>query len=107
MKVGKDACKSNDDVWEKSRRNVRVFCPDGAANEQLVGRLITPTAFPKMQFVMRCAAHDIQNVINVAWAVDAEAQPIMKAIVRERGGDVVALLVKVRSELPLPGERSG
>ena len=66
VKAVKDACRSNE-VWEKVRRKVRVFCPDGAANEHLVGRLVAQTAFPKMQFVMRCAAHGIQNVIKVAW----------------------------------------
>ena len=36
-----------------------------------------------MQFVMRCAAHGIQNVIKLAWAADAEAQRITKAVVNE------------------------
>ena len=61
------------------RRNVRVFCPDGAPNEQLVGRLVAQTAFPSMQFVMRC----IQNVIKLAWAADAEAQRVTKVVVNE------------------------
>ena len=91
------------EVEEKSKGVLPRWSSERAA----CGQADYPDSIPEDEFVMWCAAHDIQNVINVAWAVDAEAQPIMKAIVRERGGDVVAWLVKVRSELPLPGERSG
>jgi hypothetical protein len=68
---------------QKVRRNVRVFRPDGAVNEQIVGRLVAQTACPSMPFVMRCTARGIQNAIRLAWAADAGAQCVTKAVVNE------------------------
>ena len=77
----RDAC-GGDDVYESARRRVRVFCPDGAANEQLVGRLITD-AFPNLCFVIRCSAHAAQGAIKTAWRADDEVQRITQTVVCE------------------------
>jgi hypothetical protein len=56
-----------------------MFFPDGAHNEQLAGRL-AGSAFTEMRFVIRCCAHAIQGCIKKAWACDAKAQTITKAV---------------------------
>ena len=75
----RQACRGDSATWEKVRRRVRVFCPDGAANEQLAGRL-AGSAFTKMRFVIRCSAHAIQGCIKKAWASDARVEEITKIV---------------------------
>jgi hypothetical protein len=75
----RQACGGDSATWNKVRRRVRVFCPDGAHNEQLAGRL-AGSAFTEMRFVIRCCAHAIQGCIKKAWACDAKAQKITKAV---------------------------
>jgi hypothetical protein len=81
VKAVRDACGS-EAIFEKVRHRVRVFCPDGAANEQLAGRM-TLEAFPNMCFVIRCAAHAVQGSIKTAWQANAHAQLITSTIVCE------------------------
>ena len=75
----RQACGGDGATWEKVRRRVRVFCPDGAHNEQLAGRL-AGIAFAKMRFVIRCSAHAIQGCIKKAWASDARVEGITKMV---------------------------
>ena len=75
----RQACGGDSATWEKVRRRVRVFCPDGAANEQLAGRL-AGSAFTKMRFVIRCSAHAIQGCIKKAWASDVRVEEITKIV---------------------------
>ena len=75
----RQACGGDGATWKKGRRRVRVFCPDGAHNEQLAGRL-AGIAFTKMKFVIRCSAHAIQGCIKKAWASDARVQEITKIV---------------------------
>ena len=77
----RDACGS-EDLYEKVRRRVRVFCPDGAANEQLAGRLAAE-AFPNMCFVIRCSAHAAQGAIKTAWHADEHSRRITTTVVCE------------------------
>ena len=84
--VGGDAAHGGDgagscgrDVkYESAGRRVRVFCPDGAANEQLVGRLIAD-AFPNLCFVIRCSAHAAQGAIKTAWRADDEVAKFLRS----------------------------
>lgn len=67
----RSACGGPGEVWEHARNVVRVFCPDGAPDEQLAGRLAAEE-FPNLHFVIRCAAHGVQVAVRAAWGVDPE-----------------------------------
>lgn len=53
----------DDQVWQQVRSRVRVFCPDGARNEQLAGRIAAET-FENMHFILRCSAHAAQGALK-------------------------------------------
>jgi len=69
-------------AWEDARRKVHVFCPDGAADEQLAGRL-SSEFFPNLFFVLRCAAHSVHGCLRDAWRADTEVQRLTKNVVEE------------------------
>ena len=77
----RDVCGC-EDLYEKVRRRVRVFCPDGAANEQLAGRMASE-AFPNMCFVIRCSAQAAQGASKTAWHANEHAQRITSTVVCE------------------------
>lgn len=61
---------------------VNVFCPDGAPDEQLGGRLASDV-FGNLSFVIRCAAHGIHGAVKNAWRSDDEVARITKVVVQE------------------------
>ena len=69
-------------MFEVVRRKVRVFTPDGAADEQLAGRL-TSEVFPNMAVVLRCATHAISGALKAGWAADLTAKQVTKEVVQE------------------------
>ena len=69
--------------YELNRKKVLAFCPDGAADEQLGGRLAT-RCFPNLAFVVRCATHAAHGSFKSAWQQDDEVRRV-KTIVQEVG----------------------
>ena len=61
---------------------VMVLCPDGGADEQLAGRLVS-SSFPNLFTVVRCMAHGVHGTVKDGWACDPEVQIITQTIVRE------------------------
>jgi len=61
------------------KKRVRAYCPGGAPNEQLAGKLTTST-FLAMFFVLRCDAHAIQGAIETAWGADETVREITDVV---------------------------
>ena len=78
----REACGGDAELFEVVRRKVRVFTLDGAADEQLVGRL-TSEVFPNMAVVLRCATHAISGALKAGWAADLTAKQVTKEVVQE------------------------
>ena len=78
----RDAAGS-EEAYEEARRKVRMFCPDGAADEQLAGKLACEAGLPNMAFVCRCAAHAVHGVIRDAWSSDADLASLIKDVATE------------------------
>ena len=76
------ACGGNEKLWDDVRRKVLVFTPDGAADEQLAGRL-SAASFPNLRLVLRCSAHAVQGGIKAGWAADELSNHLTKTIVSE------------------------
>ena len=70
------------DAWEQVRHKVMVFCPDGGADEQLAGRLVS-SSFPNLFTVARCMAHGVHGAVKDGWKCDPEVQSITQTIVQE------------------------
>ena len=49
--------------WEQVRHKVMVVCPDGGADEQLAGRLVSET-FPNLFTVVCCMAHGVHGAVK-------------------------------------------
>jgi len=71
-----------DAVIDRVTQKVRAFCPDGAPDEQLSGRLATEH-FDNLEIVLRCTTHAIHGALKDAWKSDAEVKRITKVIVDE------------------------
>ena len=71
-----------DDLWQEVKAKVNVFTPDGAADEQLVGKLVAD-AFPNMMAVLRCAAHAVVGAMKAGWEVNPLAKKLTRCIVQE------------------------
>lgn len=78
----REACGGDAALFEAARRKIRVFTPDGAADEQLAGRL-TSEDFPNMRVVLRCAAHAVNGALRAGWEAEPQAQKITKEVVQE------------------------
>ncbi len=78
----RDACGGAGALWDRVRHRVRVFCPDGAPDEQLAGRLASGS-FPNLRFVIRCAAHAAQGAVKNAFAADDKVADVTKTVVQE------------------------
>lgn len=77
-----DVCGDDTDLYDSVRRKVRVFTPDGAADEQLAGRL-SSDVFPHMCVVLRCATHALNGALRAGWAAEPTAHKVTKEIVQE------------------------
>ena len=71
-----------DDLWQEVKAKVNVFTPDGAADEQLVGKLISD-AFTNMMAVLRCAAHAVVGAMKAGWEVNPLAKKLTRCIVQD------------------------
>ena len=78
----KVACGSEDVVWQNVRTKVNGVTPDGAADEQLAGRL-SAEDFPNLRLVLRCSTHAVVGAIKAGWSACETADRITKTIVQE------------------------
>ena len=81
-----EACKGDEALWEDVRHKVYAFTPDGAADEQLAGRLCgggQSPPFPNLRLVLRCSAHAVQGAIKAGWAADELSDRLTKSVVQE------------------------
>ena len=82
----RQACGTDEDLWESVRRKVVAFTPDGAHDEQLAGRLCgggESPAFPNLRAVLRCSAHAFQGAMKAGWTADELANDITTNVVQE------------------------
>ena len=77
-----EACGGDEHLWEEVRHKVFSFTPDGAADEQLAGRL-SAMSFPNLRLVLRCSAHAVQGGIKAGWAADELSNHLTKSLVSE------------------------
>ena len=72
----------DDELWKEVQAKVNVFTPDGAHDEQIVGKLAAET-FPKMMAVLRCAAHAVVGAMKAGWEANPLAKKLTRCIVQE------------------------
>jgi len=75
----KAACGGDGPLWEEVRGKVRGFIPDGAADEQLAGRVAAEELY-NMCVVLRCSAHAANGAIKAGWNADERARELTTAI---------------------------
>ena len=81
----RDACGDGDDgeaLFAAVKEKVRVFTPDGAADEQLAGKLVADS-LPGMLIVLRCAAHAVNGAVKAGWTGQGQVDTITREVVLE------------------------